>query len=67
MNEILCKRLDKLFSVKSIVTIALTIAFVIQTLTGRINSEFLTIYTVVIGFYFGTQSRDEKTAAGDGK
>lgn len=51
------ERLSKLMAVKSIVTIALTIMFCILAGTGRINGqEFLTIFTTVIAFYFGTQS-----------
>ena len=50
-------RLAKLINVKSIVTIVLTAVFSVLSLKGRITPEsFLTIFTVVIGFYFGTQS-----------
>lgn len=50
-------RLAKLLTVKSIVTILLTIVFAILLLkSGSIPEQFLTIYTVVIGFYFGTQA-----------
>lgn len=50
MNE-----LKKLIDVKSIVTLTLTGAFIYLAVTNQMNSEFLTIYTVIIGFYFGTQ------------
>lgn len=51
------KQLAKLINVKSIVTITLTTVFSVLSLKGRITPEsFLTIFTVVIGFYFGTQS-----------
>ena len=51
------ERLSKLLCVKSIVTIALTIVFCVLALWGAISGqEFLTIFTIVIGFYFGTQS-----------
>lgn len=50
------ERFSKLFTVKSIVTILLTIVFsylsIIKVITGQ---EFLTIFTVVVSFYFGTQ------------
>lgn len=50
------ERLNKLLTVKSIVTIALTAVFAYLAVTGQISgTEFLTIFTVVIGFYFGTQ------------
>ena len=49
-------RLAKLIDVKTIVTFALTAAFVYLAVTGKIQPEiFMTIYTMVIGFYFGTQ------------
>lgn len=45
-----------LLTVKSIVTFALTAAFVYMALTDQIKPDiFMTIYTVVVGFYFGTQ------------
>ena len=54
--ENLKKRLANLLTVKSIVTIVLTAIFAVLALRGDISgTEFLTIFTVVIGFYFGTQ------------
>ena len=54
--ENLKKRLSNLLTVKSIVTVALTAVFSVLSLRGTISgTEFLTIFTVVIGFYFGTQ------------
>lgn len=54
------ERLNKLLTVKSIVTIVLTILFFILSLKGVINSqEVMTIFTVVISFYFGTQLKKE--------
>lgn len=50
------ERLEKLLTVKSIVTIVLTLAFAYLAVIGNITPEqFLTVYTVIIGFYFGTQ------------
>lgn len=49
-------KLAKLIDVKSIITFALTAAFVYLAVTGQIEPQiFLTIYTMVISFYFGTQ------------
>jgi hypothetical protein len=49
-------RLARLIDVKTIVTFALTAAFVYLSIIGEINPEiFMTIYTMVVGFYFGTQ------------
>lgn len=50
------KRLGNLLAVKSLVTIALTVVFAVLALRGDISgTEFLTIFTTVIAFYFGTQ------------
>lgn len=50
------ERLNKLLTVKSLVTLVLTFVFAFLALTGRISGqEFLTIFTTVIAFYFGTQ------------
>ena len=45
------KRLGNLLAVKSLVTITLTVIFAVLALRGDITgTEFLTIFTVVIGF-----------------
>ena len=50
------KKLAKLIDVKSLVTLALTAVFCVLALNGRLSAEqFLTVFTVVISFYFGTQ------------
>lgn len=50
------KRLGNLLAVKSLVTITLTGIFAVLALRGDITgTEFLTIFTTVIAFYFGTQ------------
>lgn len=49
-------KLANLINVKSIVTILLTAVFGILSVKEVITGdEFLTIFTVVISFYFGTQ------------
>lgn len=54
------KRLGNLLAVKSLVTITLTVVFAVLALRESISgSEFMTIFTVVIGFYFGTQRVSE--------
>lgn len=58
--ENLKKRLANLLTVKSLVTLVLTAIFAVLALRGTISgSDFLTIFTVVIGFYFGTQRVNE--------
>ena len=50
-------KIAKLIDVKSLVTLILTAVFAYLAIAGKISgTEFLTIFTVVIGFYFGTQS-----------
>lgn len=51
------EKIAKLIDVKSIMTLALTGGFIGLTCTGEITGEqFLTIFTMIVGFYFGTQS-----------
>lgn len=58
--ENLKKRLANLLAVKSLVTITLTVVFAVLALRGDITgTEFLTIFTTVIAFYFGTQRVNE--------
>lgn len=61
--ELLKKRLANLLSVKSLVTIILTAVFAYMAVIGQISADFMTIYTVVIAFYFGSQV--EKAQGGD--
>ena len=51
------KRLASLCSVKSIVTLVLTGVFAYLSITKMISQEFMMVYTVIIAFYFGTQSQ----------
>jgi len=55
MNKVL-NRLGNLLSVKSIVTMILTVVFAYQAVTNSISQDFMTVYAVVIAFYFGTQT-----------
>ena len=57
MNEKVVKRLAALLSVKSIVTILLTVVFAYLAIIGEISQEFMMVYTVIIAFYFGTQTQ----------
>ena len=58
MNESIIKRLGNLLSVKSLVTLALTAVFAVMTVRQAISQDFMTIYAVIIAFYFGTQSQN---------
>ena len=57
MNEKLIKRAANLLSVKSLVTLVLTVVFAYMAVTETISQDFMTVYAVVIAFYFGTQSQ----------
>lgn len=58
------QKLAELLNVKSIVTLVLTGVFSWLSLTSKVTGqEFLTIFSVIIAFYFGTQYQkraDEK-------
>lgn len=53
------ERLNKLLTVKSIITLLLTVVVVIQALKGTFDVE--SIYLMIIGFYFGTQAKEDST------
>ena len=61
VKDILTRRLANLLSVKSIVTLILTVVFAYMAVTSQISQDFMTIYMAIIAFYFGTQA--EKAAA----
>ena len=73
MNESISKRLGNLLSVKSLVTLTLTVVFAVMALKSQISQDFMTVYAVVIAFYFGTQSQkvqdavDSVTATSSGR
>lgn len=64
------KRVANLLSVKSLVTLTLTAVFAYMAVVGKISQDFMTIYAVIIAFYFGTQSQKTQdvldTVAKDG-
>lgn len=61
--DVIKKRLGNLLSVKSIVTVFLTVVFAVLALRGDITGkDFLTIFLMVITFYFGTQSQKVQDA-----
>lgn len=70
MKETICKRLGTLLSVKSLVTLTLTSVFAVMALRRAISQDFMTVYAVVIAFYFGTQSQkvqDSLDGGGNGR
>ena len=61
------EKLQKLLCVKSIVTIILTAVFAYLAVTGRVSADqFMTVFAVVIAFYFGTQAERKNAATVDG-
>lgn len=62
MDKII-KRIGNLLSVKSLVTLILTAIFAVMALRGDIGGkDFLTIFLMVISFYFGSQSQKMQDA-----
>ena len=54
-------RLAKLIDVKTLVTFTLTGAFTYLAVCGEIEPQiFMSVYVMVIGFYFGTQATKSK-------
>ena len=56
--DLFYRRLSRLLTVKSLVTLILTVIFSFLALRGTIEQDFMTIYAVIISFYFGTQSQE---------
>ena len=65
--ELIKKRLANLLSVKSLVTLVLTAVFAYLAVEVKIARDFMTVYAVVIAFYFGTQSQKQQDAMDTGK
>lgn len=60
-------KIAKLIDVKSIVTIALTVTFVILCLNGKVlDDKFVDIFKLIIVFYFGTQAAKLSDKGGGG-
>lgn len=59
MNKLI-DRLVKLLTVKSLVTLTLTGVFAALAALGKLSeTQFMSIFTTVIAFYFGTQAVKE--------
>ena len=57
----LWQNLAALIKVKTIVTLVVIAVFAVVALTGQLQPDtVMTIVTMVVAFYFGTQSRREK-------
>lgn len=54
--------LQCILQVQNLVTLILTIAFLHLAVSGRMAADqFLTIFSVVIAFYFGSQAQKNQT------
>ncbi|NFI55530.1 hypothetical protein FDA48_03935 [Clostridium botulinum] len=49
--------LNKITSARWLIAIIMTIVFAVLAFTNRLSTEFITIYTMIIAFYF---SKDRK-------
>ncbi len=64
LNETKKVTLQNLLTVKSLVTLTLTLVFAVMSIIGKIDGDdFLNIFQIVIVFYFGTQYQKAKEGA----
>ncbi|NFO10910.1 hypothetical protein FDB29_07265 [Clostridium botulinum] len=49
--------LNKITSARWLIAVIMTIVFAVLAFTNRLSTEFITIYTMIIAFYF---SKDRK-------
>lgn len=50
------ENLAALVKVKTLVTLLAAVVFAVLSIKGSVTAEqFLTVFTVIVGFYFGTQ------------
>ena len=62
--ELLMKRLANLLCVKSLVTLTLTAVFAYLAVNGQVSTDqFLTVFAIIVSFYFGTQAERNATQA----
>ena len=60
------EKIAKLIDVKSLVTLALTAVFCVLAIRRDVSVEhFLTVYTVIIAFYFGVQYEKHRNKQAD--
>ena len=63
--EHLIMRINNLLTVKSLVTLVLTGVFAGLAVSGKVSQDFMTIYAVIISFYFGTQHERKEVQEGN--
>lgn len=57
------EKAKNLLTVKSLVTLVLTAVFAYLAVKGTIGQDFMTVYAVIIAFYFGTQHAKSQGAS----
>lgn len=58
-------RLGNLITVKSIVTLILTVVFAILSIKQVVSPDlFMQVFIMIIAFYFGTQKKDDTSSGG---
>lgn len=64
MKELFYRVLDRLLTVKSIVTIICTIVFAVLSLMGTIPADkFQDIFYIIVAFYFGSSLEKKAQSA----
>lgn len=59
MNNII-QRIGNLITIKSMVTLCLSLVFAILSLRGTITPDlFMQVFIMIIAFYFGTSKKDD--------
>lgn len=57
--------LKKVTSARWLIAVILTIVFAILSVQNTLNTEFITIYTMVIAFYFSKERKEIERIEGD--
>ena len=52
-NEDRFKELKSLLQVKKLMALLLTLVFCVLAFRNEVNTYFMSIYTMIVGFYFG--------------
>ena len=60
MNVFL-EKLAAIIDTNTLISIALTVVFCYLSVNGKITTEFMSIYSAVIGFYFGSKITKDST------
>ncbi|NFE74376.1 hypothetical protein FDC27_08810 [Clostridium botulinum] len=51
--------LNKITSARWLIAVIMTIVFAVLAFTNRLSTEFITIYTMIIAFYFSKDREKE--------